>query len=132
TPTQVASTRPATGQVASKTDHKPQEKSAPLFNTQVHAAAVTPTPPPIPPSFRTPLRQSTLTQYFSSYHPAIDMAANYGSPIYSINHGTVVNTGYILAGGGLMVQISHRDGYTSYYAHLSSIQVSRNQSVTNQ
>lgn len=127
-------TASSTGQVATTDNHQPTTQSnlRPLLNTQVQAASIAPTPLPTPTPFTSPLRRYTLTQYYSNHHPAIDMAAPYGTPIYAINSGTVLATGYILAGGGLMVQIQHRDGYVSYYAHLSSIQAVKGQTVNAQ
>ncbi len=134
---------PATGQVASvqtstsgsftppSPTATPLPTRLPIFQVAVQAASQpTPSPTPAPPPpFRVPLNSYVTTQYFSRYHTAVDLAAPYGTPIYSTTQGTVLATGYLIAGGGLMVQISHRDGYVSYYAHLSSIQTSRGASV---
>lgn len=81
--------------------------------------------------FKQPLRSYILTQYYSSYHTAIDMAAPHGTPVYSTAPGVVANTGYLLAGGGLMVEVKHAGGYVSYYAHLSAITASPGQQVDN-
>lgn len=82
--------------------------------------------------FHSPLRSYRLTQYFSSRHTAIDMADPTGTPIYASTAGTVVATGYVLQGGGLMVKISHPNGYTTYYAHMSAIVAKVGQYVDNQ
>lgn len=72
-----------------------------------------------------------LTQYFSWYHPGIDIA-NRGAPgVAAADGGTVIvagwpdNTGY-----GNRVVIDHGNGYTSLYAHLSNIYVSAGQTVS--
>jgi murein DD-endopeptidase MepM/ murein hydrolase activator NlpD len=82
--------------------------------------------------FHPPLRSYFLTQYFSAGHPAIDMAAVTGTPIYATTVGTVVATGYVLDGGGLMVKVTHPNGYISYYAHMSQITSTVGQHVDNQ
>lgn len=81
--------------------------------------------------FKSPLRAYTLTQYYSSYHTAIDMASPYGTPIFATTHGVVKNTGYLLPGGGLMVEVDHASGYKSYYAHMNAITAFPGQSVDN-
>ena len=98
-----------------------------------HAQAAAPPTPLSSPSlvFRTPLPHYTLTQYFSSYHTAIDMAAPTGTPVYATTEGVVANVGYLLPGGGLMVKVDHAGGYSSYYAHLSAITSQIGQQVNN-
>ena len=81
--------------------------------------------------FHSPLRSYTLTQRFSYYHQAIDMADPQGTPIYASTAGTVAGTGYLIQGGGLMVKIDHGNGYVTYYAHLSVITAVVGQKVDN-
>jgi murein DD-endopeptidase MepM/ murein hydrolase activator NlpD len=81
--------------------------------------------------FHSPLRSYRLTQYFSAKHPAIDMADPTGTPIYATTVGTVAATGYVLQGGGLMVKVTHPNGYISYYAHMSAIVAKVGQQVDN-
>lgn len=51
-------------------------------------------------------------------HHGIDYAAPEGTPIWAVADGTVIHRGP--AGGfGNLVKIRHRDGYVSYYGHLS-------------
>jgi murein DD-endopeptidase MepM/ murein hydrolase activator NlpD len=53
-------------------------------------------------------------------HEGIDYAANTGTPVFAASNGTVVRAG--TAGGyGKMVEIRHRNGITTRYAHLSVI-----------
>ncbi len=75
-------------------------------------------------SFTWPTDNRYITQYFSYFHPAIDIAKN--SPIYAADGGTIVevatsgwNWGY-----GQYVKIDHGNGYTTMYAHLSAVYVS--------
>jgi len=69
-----------------------------------------------------------LTQKFHRYHPAIDIA-NSGSNIIAADEGTVVRAGWWKGGYGNAVQINHRNGYVTTYAHMSSIAVSTGQDV---
>lgn len=122
----------ATGSVAAPSQVQPTAAS-PLAAIATPVLAATHTQPqPIAVIFHSPLRNYRLTQYFRSGHPAIDMAALTGTPIYATTVGTVVATGYVLQGGGLMVKVSHPNGYTSYYAHMSAITSQIGQRVDNQ
>lgn len=73
----------------------------------------------------------TITQYFSWYHPAIDIANRAGPVVAAADGGTVIvagwpdNTGY-----GNRVVVDHGNGYTSLYAHLANIYVSAGQTVS--
>lgn len=69
-----------------------------------------------------------ISQYFSSYHPAIDIAANSGDIIAS-DKGTVVRAGWWQGGYGNAVQIDHGNGYVTTYAHMSVISVSQGDNV---
>jgi murein DD-endopeptidase MepM/ murein hydrolase activator NlpD len=51
-------------------------------------------------------------------HHGIDYAAPHGTPIWAVADGEVIYRGW--AGGfGNLVKVRHRNGYISYYAHLS-------------
>ena len=63
------------------------------------------------------------------FHRGIDIATDYGTPIYASAAGTVVASGYD-GGYGYAVEISHRSGLTSFYAHCSSLLVGYGQRVT--
>jgi murein DD-endopeptidase MepM/ murein hydrolase activator NlpD len=53
-------------------------------------------------------------------HEGIDYAANTGTPVRAASEGTIVRAGW--AGGyGRLVEIRHRNGITTRYAHLSAI-----------
>ncbi len=60
---------------------------------------------------------------------AIDIANRCGTPIYSAAAGIVQLTGYHHIGGNY-IRILHPSGVVTYYGHLSSILVSRGQSVS--
>jgi len=51
-------------------------------------------------------------------HPGIDYAAPLGTPVWSVADGTVIFKGYA-GDSGRLVKVRHRNGYVSFYAHLS-------------
>lgn len=58
--------------------------------------------------------------YTREFHRGIDLAGTgYGSPIYSINNGTVELMSYN-SGYGYYIIVNHNNGYRSLYAHMSS------------
>ncbi len=80
-------------------------------------------------AFAWPVAGGFISQYYHYSHPAIDIAADYGTPVRAAAGGTVVFAGWKSNGGGYQVWISHGSGlYTGYY-HLSAISVGRGQSV---
>jgi murein DD-endopeptidase MepM/ murein hydrolase activator NlpD len=76
-------------------------------------------------------RSAYVSQWFSSHHPAIDIAAPAGSHIVPIGNGTVVFAGYKANCGGYQVWVRNHDVYSAYY-HMSHIWVHRGQVVTGQ
>ncbi len=73
--------------------------------------------------FRMPVSDGIITQGFSSYHHADDIAASYGTPIYPLGGGKVEFAGYMTDGHGDTVVIDHGDGLKTLYAHMSQIDV---------
>ena len=79
---------------------------------------------------RTPIDGARLTSGFgmrhhpilgySKMHAGVDFAAPTGTPIYAAGDGTVARAGRN-GGYGNYVQIKHRYGYASAYAHLNRI-----------
>ncbi|MBR3966144.1 MAG: peptidoglycan DD-metalloendopeptidase family protein [Clostridia bacterium] len=66
------------------------------------------------------------------YDKAIDIGGSSGSNIYAVESGTVSYVGWDSAGFGNYLHIEHKIGdttYTTKYAHLSSIRVSKGQTV---
>lgn len=71
-----------------------------------------------------------ISQYFSWYHPALDIDNLGGGPIYASDSGTVTVAGWPDSSGyGNRIIIDHGNGFTSLYAHLSGIYVSPGQQV---
>lgn len=62
-------------------------------------------------------------------HSGIDFPVPEGTPVGAGGVGTVIFAGYNTGGYGNLVVIQHRLGYTSWYAHLSSIAVLTGQAV---
>ena len=66
---------------------------------------------------------------WGGFHPGIDIAASYGTPIEASKSGVVVYSGYD-GGYGNYVCIDHGGGLSSCYAHQSQIAVSDGESVS--
>ncbi|HEV7351897.1 MAG TPA: M23 family metallopeptidase [Brevundimonas sp.] len=56
-------------------------------------------------------------------HQGLDYAAPAGAPVLATAPGKVVRTGYEPTGYGRFVEVLHGEGLTSFYAHLSRIEV---------
>lgn len=70
-----------------------------------------------------PVPGGQISQYFHYGHPALDIAAPYGTRIVAAAAGTVVFAGWKDDMGGYQVWLSHGSGlYTAYY-HMSAITV---------
>ena len=85
--------------------------------------------------WRVPLAKGNyrITSHFgedraSGAHKGIDLAVSKGSVVVSAADGKVVRLGFDTRGGNFIV-ISHGNGYESKYMHLSTIGVSKGQSV---
>lgn len=66
----------------------------------------------------------------SRFHAGIDIGAAYGTNILASEAGVVLVSGYNSGGYGNYVVINHGGGYTTLYAHCSSLLVSAGQSVS--
>ena len=73
--------------------------------------------------FQIPVRLIGVSQGFHSYHPGVDLRAEYGSDIRSIAEGVVKDVYRSAYGYGQSVIIDHADGYSSMYAHVQRISV---------
>jgi murein DD-endopeptidase MepM/ murein hydrolase activator NlpD len=95
-------------------------------------AVTRPAPPPVSGNgmLAWPVPGGTISQYYSSYHLAIDIAAPSGSTIVAAAAGVVTSAGWRNNGGGYVIQINHGNGIQTVYNHLSSIWVSVGQSVS--
>lgn len=105
---------------------KPSER--PTIRRQVYIAQG-----PIPVSsggYTYPVRGG-ISQFYSWYHPGLDITAPLGTPIVAAHNGTVtvIRTGTYDGGYGNNVYISNGDGIVSHYAHLSGVNVGVGQNV---
>lgn len=71
-----------------------------------------------------------ITQYFSWYHPGIDIANRAAPVVAAAEGGTVVYAGWDTTGYGNRVDISHGNGYLTRYGHLSNIYVVSGQQLS--
>ncbi len=79
--------------------------------------------------FAWPVPGGYVSQNFSYGHPALDIAAPYGTPIRAAAAGVVTFAGWRGNGGGYQVWISHGSGLFTTYNHMSSVAVSAGTSV---
>ena len=73
--------------------------------------------------FTKPLEIGSISQGFSSYHPAFDIAGPLGQNVHPVGAGTVEFTGMTNDGHGMVVVVDHGDGLKSLYAHLGKVSV---------
>jgi murein DD-endopeptidase MepM/ murein hydrolase activator NlpD len=106
---------------------------------------VAPPPPPAPPAptvvyvkpapvvgtgeLLWPVSGGTITQYYSSYHKALDIAAPAGSTVMASAAGVVTWAGWKSNGGGLVISIDHGNGIVTVYNHLGSLWVAAGATV---
>jgi murein DD-endopeptidase MepM/ murein hydrolase activator NlpD len=64
----------------------------------------------------------------TEFHPGQDIRAERGTPVVAAANGTVVFAG-TQSGYGQMVEVSHGDGLTTRYAHLSKLEVTVGQEI---
>ena len=76
-----------------------------------------------------PVAGGQISQYFSSYHLAIDIAAPYGSQVLAADGGSVTWAGWRNNGGGLVIAIDHGNGIVTVYNHLGTLSVGPGQAV---
>ena len=64
------------------------------------------------------------------FHKGLDLEANYGTTVRAAAAGTVASAGWDPGGFGIKVDIDHGNGYHTWYAHLSRVNVTAGQRVT--
>ncbi len=79
-------------------------------------------------SFRWPTA-GIITQRYSFYHKAIDIANRSGGPILAADGGVIIGAGWDASGYGNRVLLDHGNGYITLYGHLSVLQVTAGQKV---
>lgn len=73
--------------------------------------------------FIKPLEVGSISQGFSFYHPAFDIAGPLGQNVHPVGAGNVEFAGTMNDGHGKVVVVDHGDGLKSLYAHLGRIDV---------
>lgn len=83
-------------------------------------------------AFSLPVGSPVLAQSFFPGHSGLDFAASIGTPALAADTGVVVFAGWVDSswGYGVLVVLNHGGGFTSYYAHLSSVSVGCGQTVS--
>lgn len=74
-----------------------------------------------------------ITQYFTWYHNGVDIAAARGTampPLLACTSGVVTRSGWDPFGLGLHVRIDHGNGFETVYGHMSRIDVSYGEEVS--
>ena len=66
----------------------------------------------------------------AAFHPGIDLAGAYGTPIYATADGTVLRAGWNSGGYGNLVEIDHGRGISTRYGHMSAILVREGDHIT--
>lgn len=75
--------------------------------------------------FKRPVNWQYVSRCFSPGHNGCDLVAPLGSPLYAVQKGVVVKVmNFDISGYGKAVVIDHGNGLSSLYAHLSKIEVS--------
>lgn len=73
--------------------------------------------------FIRPTKGYIQSQNYHSLHPGVDLALDTGNPVYASDSGTVVFAGWNPVGYGNLIVLDHGNGWRTYYAHLSQINV---------
>jgi murein DD-endopeptidase MepM/ murein hydrolase activator NlpD len=101
-------------------------KSSTKSTTSASITKTTPKAIPAPKSSYTggsgslgwPLSNFVITQYFSSHHNGLDLAAPAGTPIHAAGAGEVIWAGWRTDGLGYCVFIDHQNGLLTVYGHM--------------
>ena len=80
-------------------------------------------------NFRNPLPWYYVGWTFQDWHRGIDLMASEGTPVYAAASGTVIFAGWNTWGYGYLIVLSHGNGWSTYYAHLSYLNVGCGQYV---
>ena len=65
----------------------------------------------------------------AAFHPGIDLAGSYGSPIFATADGIVLRAGWNSGGYGNLIELDHGRGITTRYGHMSAILVKAGEHV---
>lgn len=74
-------------------------------------------------SMQYPVEKVKINQNYGFFHPGLDLGGVTGNSIKPIMPGVVAFAGAVKSGYGNLVVLAHKNGFDSYYAHLSQIEV---------
>jgi murein DD-endopeptidase MepM/ murein hydrolase activator NlpD len=77
-----------------------------------------------------PVPGGEISQYYSSYHLGLDIAAPAGNTVIASADGVVTWSGWKSNGGGLVIAIDHGNGIVTVHNHLGSLWVAAGATVT--
>jgi LysM repeat protein len=80
-------------------------------------------------TFIYPVNSRNYTQFYWYGHRGVDLALPEGSAVYASDTGTVTYAGWNVYGYGNLIVVNHGNGYETFYAHLSGINVGPGQIV---
>lgn len=72
-----------------------------------------------------PISSIGVSRGYTWYHRGIDYRANNGTAVYAATSGRVASAGWNNSGYGKQIILSHSDGRSTRYAHLSGYAISR-------
>lgn len=81
-------------------------------------------------AIKNPVSVIDVSQRFWLFHPGIDFRVPTGTKINPVMMGTVSQIEIGKSGYGQKIEVEHKNGYTSLYAHLSKIEVQVGDKVT--
>ncbi len=81
-------------------------------------------------SVKIPVETAYISRGFGWFHAGMDLAGNFGRPVYPVMDGQVSLIKDDWLGYGKHIIIDHGGGFTSLYAHLSQIKVKTEDKVT--
>ena len=76
-----------------------------------------------------PVETVHVNQNYTFFHPGVDLGDPTGTPIKPVMPGIVAYAGWDYSGYGNLVVLTHKNGFDSYYAHLSKIEVKTGETV---
>jgi murein DD-endopeptidase MepM/ murein hydrolase activator NlpD len=76
-----------------------------------------------------PVDSVHINQGYSFFHPGVDLGDDIGTPVKPVMPGIVAYAGWDHSGYGNLVVLTHKNGFDSYYAHLSKIEVATGEMV---
>jgi murein DD-endopeptidase MepM/ murein hydrolase activator NlpD len=76
-----------------------------------------------------PVSPIKINQGYYFFHKAVDFGGKIGQSVKPVAAGVVAYAGWDSSGYGNLVILEHKNGFESYYAHLSKIEVQTGESV---